>query len=319
MENSLLFLLSLPRSGSTLVQQMLGCSSKVHTEAETWMLLPLLYIFQNDSTLSDFWYTNGQQAISEFLARKKSRKEIYLSRISEMFEELTEIGSSRKQPLRYFLEKTPRNLLVKDELLEAFPHAKYILLTREPISILSSMSKTWCRGRWAYERYRIDFEIGLPNLISLLNNKLIDSLHIRFENLMADPITELKRICVFLGIPYEDKMIESFRETNVKGSTGDKTGLQAFSSVEPSRGQTNWKHLCNSVRRKQFCEMVSNLGKEAYVSAGFDFDEYTRNISNPRQERLLTDMAYLSKHRLKKFFFQRFVMDGKRISPYLYG
>jgi len=41
--SNLIFILSLPRSGSTLLQRILGGHSQVHTVAEPWLMLNPLY------------------------------------------------------------------------------------------------------------------------------------------------------------------------------------------------------------------------------------------------------------------------------------
>ncbi|MFV1990599.1 MAG: sulfotransferase, partial [Acidimicrobiales bacterium] len=42
------FLLSLPRSGSTLLQRLLGAHSMVATVAEPWLLIPPLYALRDE-------------------------------------------------------------------------------------------------------------------------------------------------------------------------------------------------------------------------------------------------------------------------------
>ncbi|MFB6286927.1 MAG: sulfotransferase, partial [Candidatus Bipolaricaulia bacterium] len=63
-----LFLFSLPRSGSTLLQRVLASSSEVSTVPEPWILLPLLGMRQ-EGTYAEYGHQPARRAIDEFVDR----------------------------------------------------------------------------------------------------------------------------------------------------------------------------------------------------------------------------------------------------------
>ena len=62
-------LLSLPRSGSTLLQRLLGAHSEVATAPEPWVLLPFLYALRPDDVYAEYGHRVAVSAVAEFLDR----------------------------------------------------------------------------------------------------------------------------------------------------------------------------------------------------------------------------------------------------------
>ncbi len=66
----------------------------------------------------------------------------------------------------YFLDKTPRYYLIIPEIAQIFPDAKFIFLFRNPLQVISSVMKTWCKGTLnGLHRYNNDLING-PQLLS---------------------------------------------------------------------------------------------------------------------------------------------------------
>ena len=67
MKTNPIFLFSLPRSGSTLLQRLLGGHPDIMTVSEPWLLLPLCYALKAEGLLSE--YNNGwaTKAINDFI------------------------------------------------------------------------------------------------------------------------------------------------------------------------------------------------------------------------------------------------------------
>ena len=62
-----LFLLCLPRSGSTLVQRVLASHAEIATVSEPWLLLPLLYSIREHGIRAEYWHQTAAQAIADFI------------------------------------------------------------------------------------------------------------------------------------------------------------------------------------------------------------------------------------------------------------
>ena len=58
-----IFLICSPRTGSTLLQRILASHSKISSEGETHLLLPLLYAIRKEGVYSEY---NHQQTFRDF-------------------------------------------------------------------------------------------------------------------------------------------------------------------------------------------------------------------------------------------------------------
>jgi hypothetical protein len=61
-----IFLLSLPRSGSTLVQRVLAAHDGVATAAEPWILLPQIYALRTEGAYAEYGHALATRAIGDF-------------------------------------------------------------------------------------------------------------------------------------------------------------------------------------------------------------------------------------------------------------
>ena len=60
------FLFSLPRSGSTLVQRLIAGHPEVATTSEPWVLLPLLYTMRRPGAFTEYGHRTAVRAIDDF-------------------------------------------------------------------------------------------------------------------------------------------------------------------------------------------------------------------------------------------------------------
>ena len=160
-----IFLLSLPRSGSTLLQRMLATHPAIATGPEPTFLLPLLHIDATDGVAAIYDQRYTSQAVEDFMASTP--------RGSQTFDEMVRAAATtvyvRASPrgTRYFLDKTPKYHIIVEDILRIFPDSPAIVLWRNPLSVIASLMSTWGGGdgRWILHHFRLDLYRGLPALI----------------------------------------------------------------------------------------------------------------------------------------------------------
>lgn len=122
---------------------------------------------------------------------------------------------TRRRSASRWCEKTPRNVLFVQELAAAFPDMKFVHVIRDGRDVAASMV---ARGFWpiaaghehpelAEFHGRITFEKAAAYWVTVLalSRKLAAGLpadryrELRFEDLIADPITFIEELCSFLG------------------------------------------------------------------------------------------------------------------------
>jgi hypothetical protein len=134
----IIFLISQPRAGSTMLQKILGSHPDVFTTSEPWIALTPLYGLREEGVRAEFGHGLARRALREFLHGLPEGEAAYWDAVRLMLEHLygRALAESGK---RIFLDKTPRYHLVIPELQQVFPEAGFILLLRNPLAVLASI------------------------------------------------------------------------------------------------------------------------------------------------------------------------------------
>ncbi|MBK8173392.1 MAG: sulfotransferase [Sandaracinaceae bacterium] len=222
MQDRLLFIISPPRSGSTLLQRLLGSHSEVFTHPEPHLITPLAYLGYHDTVdKAPYDHINAAEAIRLFVSGLPHGEQDYLDAVraySDTMYERMLATSGRKM----FLDKTPAYALVLDFLQKLYPHAKYIVLTRHPLAVMSSFANSFFEGDWqrAHE-FNPVAERYVPAMSRFMREKKVPQIQVSYEKLVADPEPELARMFEFLGLPHQPEAVEYGKRFDAKKGMGD--------------------------------------------------------------------------------------------------
>ncbi len=173
--DKLIFILSQPRSGSTLLQKILGNHPLIYTRSEPWFMFPYAYALKNDGIYAEYDFNMYKRGIADFVNGLKDGQKEYNDEIREM---CTKIYLKFLGKEQYFLDKTPRYYLIFDELQQIFPDGKFIIIVRNPLAVLSSIIKNWTGKNWfRLSEYKTDL-IDAIRLLSELIKSDKPNLHI---------------------------------------------------------------------------------------------------------------------------------------------
>ncbi|MCA9610878.1 MAG: sulfotransferase [Myxococcales bacterium] len=227
MKDRLLFLISAPRSGSTLLQRMLGSHSEVFTHPEPHLMTPLAYLGYFDRVeRAPYDHINGAEAIRSFVHELPGGEEDYLDALRAYADTLygRMLAPSGR---RYFLDKTPAYALVSDFVSRVYPEAKYVVLTRHPLAVFSSYANSFFDGDWqAAHAYNPVVERYVPAIARFVRDRRVPLTHVRYEELVQDPEAKLERIFAFLGLEHQPEAVhygDRF-DAKTKGA-GDPIGV----------------------------------------------------------------------------------------------
>jgi len=285
-----IFIFSLPRSGSTLLQRVLMSHSQIASVAEPWVMLPFSYAYKSNGVLTEYSHNVSFSAIEDFVDNLPNKENDYYEALGDFASTL--YGKQCKNNERYFLDKTPRYYLIIPEILKAFPDAKFIFLFRNPIHVMSSMMQTWSNGtfRKMYSHER-DLNLG-PKALSegyeLLDDK---ALAIQYEQFISNPAMYVEKICLYLDIEFDVQMLESFSDQDTKGRMGDPTGVLDYKSVS-TEPLDKWKlTFATKYRKKIALNYLKNIEDSVFLTQGYskiDLIEETENIP-AKQSKYLSD------------------------------
>lgn len=268
---NLVFLLSLPRSGSTILSLVLAGHSKVSCPPEPWFLLKLSALGSDGSASSRFDDNLATIGSASFL---RGGTIIASSRAFAIAAYNEKLNDERKQ---IFVDKTPRYYHILAFLDELFPKAKKIWLKRNPLDVAASYKRQWgvgidmITGRSPnFASY--DFSLGLFELESYFSRPSAYKCQISYEALVESPEKILRQLCKFLKIPFEHRMLDFSENTKVlsqhrHSEFGDKGALKTSSVHSAAVGK--WVETL-TVREVQ--RLMSFLGMGIFRKLGYDED-----------------------------------------------
>jgi Sulfotransferase family len=285
-----LFIFSLPRSGSTLLQRILANHAEIATGSEPSVLLPLLYALKPHGT-ADYDHPTASLAIREFLrSTQPSGLDTYLEAVADLTMKLYEAAGPEAT---YFLDKTPRYHFVVREILELFPESKAVFLWRNPLAIAASMLATFHRGRWRPERSEPDLFDGLDRLISAFEYSADRAKDIRYEDLVSRPHETIEDLVTWLGLPYDKKLVDDFRGVALPGIMGDPRAK--VSSFVDAESLHKWHEAFgNPLRRRWGRRYLTRLGAERLAVMGYSLEALLAELRGIRRttKDLGADVVY---------------------------
>ena len=196
---NLVFLLGLPRSGTTLLCAMLDNHPQIHCPPEPWLMLALESLGKVSHRHPAESHALGE-AVREFLSGEVAIRSARSHAITAYNHHLAARGKA------VLVDKTPRYFLAIEYLQRLMPQAKYIWLARNPFAIAASYKSSWgisvadtlADGRDSI--VGIDLLIGLNRLMAFAKaNQLAP---VRYEELVRDPDAVLRGVLSQIGLSW---------------------------------------------------------------------------------------------------------------------
>ncbi len=223
-----IFVLGIPRSGSTLVEQIIASHSQVEGTAE------LPYIGRITTGLAG--QREGQsypQVMAELDAdRLESLGRDYL-RSSEMHRTLN-------RPR--FIDKMPNNFPSIGFIHAILPNARIIDARRHPMdACLGNLKQLYARGQtFSYDQtdmgeYYLQYLRMMDHWDAVLPGKV---LRVNYEDTVADLESQVRRVLDFLELPFEQGCVDFYRtERAVRTASSEQVRQPIY-----TRGVGFWRH-----------------------------------------------------------------------------
>ena len=269
---SLVFLVSQPRAGSTLLQRLLSGHKDIYSPPEPWLMLPPIYALRETGHRAEYDSSICAQAINNFVNTLPSGKATYIKGLRSGYGYIYKealLGSGKK----IFLDKTPRYYELLNELVEIFPNVKVIILIRNPLGVLNSILKTWVKNNWMHLAcYRRDLLVA-PKLMMRFAEERSENVYlIHYEDLVQTPKKAIANLCKFLSIEYSDDLLTYNNADYDPEGFGDKDGIVQFN--KPKDFSIKWKEDLSHYQEQHFAiAYIKELGRELVQKMGYSYDE----------------------------------------------
>jgi tetratricopeptide (TPR) repeat protein len=201
-DGSPILIVGLPRSGSTLIEQILAS----HSQVEGTMELPDLGRIINSLNRK----AKGKSEYPEAVLRLD---ETQLAKLGRQYLEST---MRYRSDCPHFIDKMPNNFPAVGFLQLILPNAKVINARRHPLdSCLGCYKQLFFRGQsFTYDQYELGhYYLQYLRLMDhwheVLPGKVLD---IQYEDLVADQESQTRRMLEYCGLPWEDQCLR-FYET----------------------------------------------------------------------------------------------------------
>ncbi len=216
-----IFVVGMPRSGSTLIEQILASHSMVEGTHELSDLSRVLLAMRQRS--------RRPVGFPDVVAPLRSSG---WARIGRKYLEST---AKHREGAAFFIDKNPNNFVFAGLIKLAMPNARIINARRHPLdSCLGTYKQLFASGQpFSYDltelgEYYLQYQRIMDHWQRVLPGFVLD---VHYENVVADLETEVRRLLEFCGLPFEESCLR-FHETEraVKTASSEQVRRPIYST-----------------------------------------------------------------------------------------
>ncbi len=244
--NEPVFIVGLPRTGTTLVERILGSHSEVFAAGE----------------LNNFADTLTRNVLSLQKGQVKSREEFVVSSSQLDFKRLGEEYVASTRPYTghcaRFVDKLPLNFLYCGLIAKALPNAKIIHVQRHPMDSCFAMYKTLFKQAYPFSydlkelgNYFIAYQQLTAHWQDIFPEQILP---VSYENLVADIEGESRKMIDHCGLPWQEACLKF--HSNPSPST--TASLAQVRQAVYTSSVDKWKHYEKGLQPLQ--EHLLNAG-----------------------------------------------------------
>ncbi|CAN5281129.1 tetratricopeptide repeat-containing sulfotransferase family protein [soil metagenome] len=230
-----IFIVGLPRSGSTLVEQILAS----HSQVEGTMELPDMMMIASrlQSRVDEGEYPDFHAMIAALTPADRRR-------LGEEYIERTRVHRHTDRPL--FIDKMPNNWQHVGLIKLILPNAKIVDARRHPLSCgFSGWKQHFARGQtFSYDltdigRYYRDY----TGLMAAYDAAAPGAVHqVLYERMVADTGNEVRHLLDYLGLPFEQACLEFYNNDRaVRTASSEQVRQPIFTDgIEQWKNYESW-------------------------------------------------------------------------------
>ncbi|SHH95593.1 tetratricopeptide repeat-containing sulfotransferase family protein [Ferrimonas marina] len=246
-----IFVLGLPRTGSTLVERMLGSHPECYAAGE----------------LNDF-----AQCLSRLTLAQAQQQGVRVSNQLELVHQSASIDMAQlgqhylaslppeAQQARCFTDKMPLNFLYIGWLLQALPNARIVHIQRHPMATCYAIYKQWFDRAYpfSYDQQELaQYYHGYRQLMAHWQQHYGERIHsVQYETLLEAPEATCRALLSHCGLDWDPAVLAFHRQTQASTTASASQVRQPL--YQSSKAQ--WQHY-----RQQLAPLAKRLTEMGYL------------------------------------------------------
>ena len=274
-EHRLIFVISAPRSGSTVLMRILNAAPGIVGRPEFHLLPPLAHLgLWRTVERAPFDSLQAQQAMAALVRDLPGGEADYVAACRAYADALYGgVLATAPAGTQFVVDKTPANALVLPELRRLYPAAKVIVLTRHPAAVFVSYAEAFFDGDFeAAARFNPILSRYLPAIARFLAEDQGPNLHVRYEDLLSEPTVVLEKISAFVGITVPDEALQYGQVPGPEGLGDPQAGRLGRLEARPQRWKTA---MADPVKRAVMQRQLVGVSAAELAVWGASEDDFT--------------------------------------------
>lgn len=229
-----LFIVGCERSGTTLVRELTCLLEGVYLPPDELQLLQYFIgtqapvkpgtdevrLLMNSNFAANLGSKSlwlDEQDLNQLVASSGSRASL----LEALVAELAQNSGLNSTELQYWGDKTPQNLSLWREISEVWPNARFLLVVRQPDSVVASMMSAWRRS---LTRSALIWRESALEAAELLANRPTTTFVCRYEEVCSDPLRFLADVSTWLSVD-APTTLDGFQTRERWGRTSGMSGV----------------------------------------------------------------------------------------------
>ncbi|WP_422081504.1 sulfotransferase family protein [Ulvibacterium sp.] len=209
MSSAPVFIVGMPRSGTTLLSNLLNATEQIYFPGEThFFLLEDKMGFKNEKDFQLFYtdynknpYLGALGLSDQFI--NELRDNVFGN--GDFLEKIC-LSKANDQGVKRWGEKTPSHFMYVNQIYRYFPNAILLNIYRDPRDVINSIiNANW--GRIKMLKWLKGYKKNVQFIKSISSNKC---LHIRYEDLTNTTMAELSKISNFIHVSIDSDILNTF-------------------------------------------------------------------------------------------------------------
>ncbi|MEX0707604.1 MAG: sulfotransferase [Woeseia sp.] len=227
-----IFIVGMPRSGSTLLEQILSCHSAVEGTTELPEIVRIAQELRDEA---------GSDEVAAHASVLASKSPAELRALGEKYMQRTRIYRKTDKP--FFIDKMPNNFLHVGIIQLILPNARIIDARRHPLGCcFSNFKQYYARGQnFSYDledmgRFYYDYVDLMAHFDSVLPRRIH---RVFYEDTVADTEAVIRRLLEYCGLEFETACLRFFENRRpVRTASSEQVRQPIYST-----GTEHWRNF----------------------------------------------------------------------------